>query len=82
VSDGLWRRQFAGGPQIIGRPIALDGRDYDVRPNDPWTLAAVSGGLAAMALAACWIPALRASRGDLLNGCASDHRADDKPTAP
>jgi putative ABC transport system permease protein len=39
---------------------------YEVRANDPWTLAAVAAGVAAVALAACWIPAVRAARGDLV----------------
>jgi putative ABC transport system permease protein len=52
------------GSLALGRVLA--SLLYDVRPDDPWTLAAVSGAVAAVALAACWLPALRASRGNLL----------------
>jgi predicted permease len=37
---------------------------YEVRPDDPATLAAVSTLMAAVALAACWLPARRATRVD------------------
>jgi putative ABC transport system permease protein len=37
---------------------------YDVKPNDPATFSAVTFGMAAMALAGCWLPALRAARVD------------------
>lgn len=37
---------------------------YGVRPNDPWTLAGVAVLFALVALAACYIPARRASRVD------------------
>ena len=30
LSNGLWRRQFAADPNIIGRKIVLDGRPYEV----------------------------------------------------
>jgi putative ABC transport system permease protein len=53
------------GALALGRILA--SLLYEVRPNDPPTLAAVAGGVALVALAACWVPALRASRGDLLS---------------
>jgi ABC-type antimicrobial peptide transport system permease subunit len=37
---------------------------YEVQPGDPWTLAAVCGLIAAITLAACQVPALRATRVD------------------
>jgi predicted lysophospholipase L1 biosynthesis ABC-type transport system permease subunit len=39
---------------------------YEVSPHDPLTLAAVATSLIAVALLACWIPALRAARSDPL----------------
>lgn len=30
LTEGLWRRRFAGDPNIIGRAIQLDGRPYSV----------------------------------------------------
>ena len=35
---------------------------YEVRPNDPVTLAAVAIVLSSAALLACWLPARRAAR--------------------
>ena len=37
---------------------------FEVRPNDPLTLAGVSGGLILISIAACLIPVVRASRVD------------------
>jgi len=30
ISDGLWRRQFGGGRDAVGRSVRLDGIDYQV----------------------------------------------------
>ncbi len=30
LGDGLWKRRFAGDPNIVGRSILLDGTSYDV----------------------------------------------------
>ncbi|HEX7181629.1 MAG TPA: ABC transporter permease [Thermoanaerobaculia bacterium] len=30
LSHGLWRRRFGGDPQVIGRPITLDGEPFTV----------------------------------------------------
>ena len=43
---------------------ALAGLSADVPPLDPVTLAAVAGGLALLAVMACWIPARRAASTD------------------
>jgi ABC-type antimicrobial peptide transport system permease subunit len=37
---------------------------FEVRPNDPWTLAAVTIALSSVAIAATWLPARRATRVD------------------
>jgi ABC-type lipoprotein release transport system permease subunit len=39
---------------------------YEVRPNDPLTLACAGVLLSVVALTACWIPARRAARVDPL----------------
>jgi predicted permease len=30
ISDAFWRRQLGGDPQVVGQPLALDGRPYTV----------------------------------------------------
>ena len=37
---------------------------YDVKADDPATFAAVAAALAATAMLACWVPALKAARVD------------------
>jgi putative ABC transport system permease protein len=37
---------------------------YDVKANDPATFAAVAASLTAIAMLACWVPALQAARVD------------------
>jgi putative ABC transport system permease protein len=67
VSDGL--RVVAIGV-VIGVVVALGASKwvkpllFDVSPNDPGVYLFVAGMLAAVAIAACWVPALRASRVD------------------
>jgi putative ABC transport system permease protein len=39
---------------------------FDVKPNDPWTFAAVVSALTATSLLASWLPALKAARVDPL----------------
>jgi putative ABC transport system permease protein len=51
---------------------ALRGLLFGVAPNDPATLAAVGGLLAATALFACWVPAWRATRVDLVRSLTTE----------
>ena len=48
----------------IGVTRVLSGLLYGVTPTDAWTLAAVSALMAAVALLASWLPAMRAARVD------------------
>jgi putative ABC transport system permease protein len=50
------------GSLAVSRMIA--GLLYNVPPHDPVTLVVVAAAMAAVGLAACWLPALRASRID------------------
>ena len=50
------------GALVVTR--AIGSLLYGVSPRDPWTFASVPAVLAAVALAACFFPALRASRVD------------------
>jgi len=52
------------GSLALGRLIS--SLLYEVRANDPWMLAAAAGLAVAVALPACWIPAARSARVDLL----------------
>ena len=49
---------------LIAAGSALEGLLFGVRAADPITIAAVAGLLGAVALAAAWAPASRASRVD------------------
>ena len=48
----------------LGRSVS--GLLFEVSPTDPATLLAVTAGLAAVALLACWLPATSAARADPL----------------
>jgi ABC-type lipoprotein release transport system permease subunit len=67
VSDGLRLAALGVG---IGAVVAfwagkwVEPLLFGVSPRDPWIFALVAGMLVAVALAASWIPALRASRVD------------------
>jgi putative ABC transport system permease protein len=50
------------GALLITRAIAT--LLFGISPRDPWTLAALSTGLTAVALLACYVPARRATRVD------------------
>jgi putative ABC transport system permease protein len=56
----------AGMAAAFGLTRLMAALLVDVNPGDPWTFAAVAGGLSATALVACWIPARRAARVDPL----------------
>lgn len=48
----------------LGASRLMQGLLFGVAPNDPTTLAVVSGTLAVAGLLACWLPAARAARVD------------------
>jgi putative ABC transport system permease protein len=54
----------SGAALALGR--LLSAMLYHVRPSDPATFAAAGLGLAVIAAVACYLPALRAARGDAL----------------
>jgi ABC-type antimicrobial peptide transport system permease subunit len=72
------------GARLVGVSIALGlagalaatrlfaGLLYGVTPGDPLTFASVSLALTAVALAACYLPARRASRADPLSILRND----------
>jgi putative ABC transport system permease protein len=49
-----------GGSLALSR--LMKGLLFGVAPNDPVTLVLVAAGMTAIGLAACWLPAIRASR--------------------
>jgi putative ABC transport system permease protein len=69
LREGTWL-VMAGLAVGIGGSIATSGLLrtllFEIRPGDPLTLAIVSGVLAAVGLAACYLPARRATRVDPL----------------
>jgi hypothetical protein len=58
------------GAALLGHFLA--GFLYGVSPVDPWTYAAVALTLALVALAACWVPAERATRFDPAQSLRAD----------
>lgn len=54
----------AGLLATIALTRLMDALLFEVRPNDPVTLAAVAGGITCIAAAACLVPAYRATRLD------------------
>jgi putative ABC transport system permease protein len=69
VSEGAMIVVFGVTAGLIGSLILtrfLQTMLFDVKPNDPITFAAISGLLAAVTLAACFVPARRATRVDPL----------------
>jgi putative ABC transport system permease protein len=80
----LTRSVVIQGARLVGVSIALglagalaatrllSGLLYGVSPSDPLTFASVSFALAVVALAACYLPARRASRADPLSILRND----------
>jgi putative ABC transport system permease protein len=69
VSEGAMIVVFGVTAGLMGSLILtrfLQTMLFDVKPNDPITFAAISGLLAAVTLAACFVPARRATRVDPL----------------
>ena len=79
VPERLTRRVVLQGARLIGASIAvglvgavaatrlLSGLLYGVSPGDPLTFVSVALTLTLVALAACYVPARRASRADPLS---------------
>ena len=69
---------FAVGGVVIGLVVAIASTRvvaswlYGVRGLDPATFAAVAGAIVAVALAASWLPAYRASRTDAMEALRHD----------
>ena len=55
---------LAGNVVALGTLRFMGSLLYEVQPHDPVVLAGVAAILAAVALASCWLPALRATRVD------------------
>ena len=56
----------AGVAAALGFTRLMASLLYGAKPNDAWTFVAVALALAATALVACWLPAVKAARVDLL----------------
>lgn len=59
-------------PGIVGVGELVRSTLVGVTPHDPWTLAAVVGGLAFVTLAACYVPARRVLRIDAAQALRQD----------
>jgi putative ABC transport system permease protein len=44
ISEGLWKRRFGGDPSIIGRPLTLNGVDYQLVGIAPRALQVLTQG--------------------------------------
>lgn len=67
VRHGMWSAMIGAGTGVGVSLVVtrtIKSMLYEVKPSDPITLGAVALILTGVALAACWIPARRASRVD------------------
>ena len=53
LADGLWRRQFAADPAVLGRPLRIRGLDYTIVGVMPKSFTGMTPGL----MAELWVPA-------------------------
>ena len=66
ISDGFWRRQYAGDPTIIGRPLTLNGHVFDILGVTPRTFFGVEVGKSFdVALPLCAEPLIRRAQSSL-----------------
>lgn len=72
ISHSLWARRFASNPEILGKTILIASLLFEVTPTDPATFVSVSILLSVVALAACYLPARRASKIDPLDALRSE----------
>lgn len=75
LGQGAWLAGLGLGVGVIGAALAarlISSMLYGVSPTDPLTFAAVAGVLAAVALAANWIPARRAAKVDPIRALRQD----------
>ncbi|MEJ2320607.1 MAG: ABC transporter permease [Gemmatimonadales bacterium] len=61
-----------GVPISVALASSIEGLLFRVSPTDPATLLAVAVGLSAVGLAACWLPAVSATRADPLQALRAE----------
>jgi predicted permease len=44
ISDGLWKRKFGSSPEVVGKSVALDGKDYAIVGVIPASFSLALGG--------------------------------------
>lgn len=69
LRQGPWLAMAGAAGGLVGALIVshlIEGLLFGVRPTDPLTFIGVTAVLMAVALAACYIPAMRAMRVDPL----------------
>ena len=58
LADGLWRRQFAADPAVLGEPLRIRGLDYTIVGVMPKSFTGMTPGL----MAELWVPGLDGGR--------------------